>query len=99
VISYTRRAAALISGLLDHYETKERPEAMQGLLRALHDAWAEIENNPAAGLPAPRPYPALARPGQFWVKAGRYWVGFRRQPALIITAVYYDAADIPGRLD
>jgi hypothetical protein len=33
------------------------------------------------------------------VKAGRYWVGFRRQPALIITAVYYDAADIPGRLD
>ncbi len=40
-------------------------------------ALAEVEDKIArgvVGLPAPRPYPWLARPGWAWLKAGRYWV-------------------------
>jgi hypothetical protein len=57
-----------------------------------------IEHNPATGLPAPRPYPQLARPGQAWVKAGRYWIAYRRRPRLVIAAVFFDTANFPKRL-
>ena len=80
MIEYTRQAGVLISALLDHYEEKDRPEAMISLLRSLREAWAKIEADPNAGLSSPRPYPAAVR------------------PTLAITAVFYDAADIPGRL-
>jgi hypothetical protein len=49
-------------------------------------------------LSAPRPYPDLARPGLAWIKAGRYWIAYRTKPRVIIVAVFYDTANIPGRL-
>ncbi len=99
MIPYSRRAALHITALLDHYSELDRPEAMRNLLAAMREASAMIEEDPSAGLPAPRPYPALARPGRLWVKAGRYWIGYRRRPSLGIVAVFYDAADIPGRIE
>ena len=71
---------------------------MRNLLAALRAASNEIESNPAAGLPAPRPYPWLARPGQAWVKSGPYWIGYRQRPNLTINAVFFETADIPTRL-
>jgi hypothetical protein len=67
-------------------------------MAAIQDASDAIERDPMAGLPAPRPYPQLARSGQAWVKAGRYWIAYRRRPRLVIAAVFYDAANIPKRL-
>lgn len=98
MIPYTRRAARQVDDLLTHFMELERPEAMSNLLAALRDASTQIENAPGSGVPAPRPYPFLARPGRFWIKSGRYWVGYRRNPTLAIFAVFYDAANIPGRL-
>lgn len=97
MIDYTRRAAGHIVALLDDYDAKDRPEAMRNLQLTLRAAWAGIEANPAEGLPAPRPYPHLARPGVLWVHVGRYWVAWRRSPRLTISAVFFDEADIPGR--
>ena len=47
---------------------------------ALDEAARRVERDPAAGLPAPRPYPALARPGQVWIKAGSYWIRYSTRP-------------------
>ena len=65
---------------------------------AMQEAADRIEADPAAGLPAPRPYPELARPGRAWVKAGRYWVLYRTTAPPVIIAVFFETADIPGRL-
>ena len=50
------------------------------------------------GLPAPRPTPELARPGQAWLKAGRYWIAYGTGTPPVILAVSFETADIPGRL-
>jgi len=49
-------------------------------------------------LPAPRAYPELARPGQAWLKAGRYWIAYGTGTPPVILAVFFETADIPGRL-
>lgn len=49
------------------------------------------------GLPAPRAYPALARPGRLWIKAGHYWIAYRQGSPPVILAVFYETSD-PGRL-
>ena len=98
MIGYTARAARQVAELQEHYEREGRSEATRNLETALHDAERRIESDPAAGLPAPRPYPALARPEQAWVKAGPYWVRYSIRTPPIITAVFYERADIPSRL-
>ncbi len=98
MIHYTRRALRQITDLREHYDGLERYEATDALEAALHEAERRIEANPAVGLPAPRPYPRLARAGVSWVKAGRYWVAYRTTPRVIIAAVFYETANIPGRL-
>jgi plasmid stabilization system protein ParE len=98
VISYTPRAARQVRALLDHYHRLERPEAIANLLAALREASATVENNPAAGLAAPRSYPNLIRPGWAWVKAGRYWFAYRQRPTVAFVAVFYETANIPARL-
>ncbi|WP_425600675.1 type II toxin-antitoxin system RelE/ParE family toxin [Nitrospirillum viridazoti] len=75
-----------------------RYEAAWRLAEALAEASEKIARNPEAGLPSPRPYPHLARPGQAWVKAGPYWIAYRTSPHLIIAAVFYETANIPRRL-
>jgi plasmid stabilization system protein ParE len=98
LIELTPEAERLLDGLRQHYQDAGRVEALRNLEAAMFEAAAKIERNPAAGLPAPRPYPQIARPGQGWVKAGRYWFAYRTIPKLAITAVFYEMANIPKRL-
>ena len=63
-----------------------------------NDAVARIERNPTAGLPAPRPYPTLARPGRVWIKVRSYWVAYGTTNPPVILAVFYGTADMPGRI-
>ena len=67
-------------------------------MRALAEAEAKIERAPGGGLTAPRPYPQLGRPGRAWIKAGRYWIVYTTTSPPVIAGVFYDTADIPGRL-
>ncbi len=98
MITYTPRASRHVAALIDDYHARERPEAIRNLIAALREASAVIEANPAAGLPAPRSYPDLIRPGWAWVKAGRYWFAYRQRPNLAFVAVFYETANIPKRL-
>jgi plasmid stabilization system protein ParE len=98
LIAFAPRALQQIEHLREHYDRQERYEATDALEAALAEAVRKIEANPAAGLPAPRPYPQLARPGRAWVKAGRYWIAYRTTPRLVIAAVFFETSNIPGRL-
>ncbi len=98
MIGYTPRALRQLKDLRDHYEKRDRIEAIRALDSALYQAERKIEANPAAGLPAPRPYPQVARRGRAWVLVGRYWVAYSTKPPPVIVAVFYDMANIPGRL-
>jgi hypothetical protein len=73
-------------------------QAAINLLAALERASRRIVEAPNAGLPAPRPYPSLARPGFRWVKEGPYWISYMAVVAPIIVGVYHEAADIPNRV-
>lgn len=86
-----------LADLLDHYSRLNRPEASRSLIAAIGQAVEKIERDPAAGLPAPRPYPQLAQPGEAWIKAGRYWIAYTTTLPPTIVALFYDAADIPRR--
>jgi len=74
-----------------------RIEAVRNLAAALAEAEARIEHDPGAGLPAPRPYPGLAREGRAWTKTGRYWIAYSMTVPPVILGVFHDSADIPGR--
>lgn len=81
-----------------HYEALGRLEAVENLIGALTRASHRIEKAPAAGLSAPRPYPSARRFGVRWLKEGRYWVAYRTDSRPMILGIFYDTADIPGRL-
>jgi plasmid stabilization system protein ParE len=98
LIVLTPRAAQQVRALRQHYEKRGRPEATRNLVAAIESAWQQIVTNPAAGLPAPRPYPNVARRGRAWVQAGRYWIAYVTRPSPAIVAVVYEAADIPRRV-
>ena len=74
-----------------------RLEAVRNLAAVLAEVEARIERDPGAGLPAPRPYPHLARTGRAWTKAGRYWVTYSTTRPPMILGVFYKTANIPGR--
>jgi plasmid stabilization system protein ParE len=95
---YTPEALRQVDALLRHYEALERDGAARALLTALADAERRIERTPTAGLAAPRPYPELVAEGDAWVKAGRYWIGYRTAEPPAIFAVFFETANIPGRL-
>ncbi len=97
MIRLSRVAERQLAALLQHYADRGRPEAGRSLIAAVDEAAARIEHDPAAGLPSPRPYPRLARPGRAWTKAGRYWIAYSTTRPPVILAVFYDAANIPGR--
>lgn len=80
-------------------EARRHVRALYAYTRnALTAAWEKITTSPGAGLPAPRPYKQLAQPGRVWLKSGRYWIGYRTQPTTAIVAVFFETANIPGRV-
>lgn len=86
-----------ITDLLRHYARLGRPEAGRNLIAAIDQAVVRIERDPGAGLPAPHPYPDLARPGRAWTKTGRYWIAYSTTQPPAIVGVFYETADLPGR--
>lgn len=94
---YSPRAVRQIEDLHDYYVARDRLDAADNLHDAVEEAAALIEQNPDLGKPSPGPYPQVKRRGWAWVKSHRYWIAYRRRPALTIVAVFYDTADIPGR--
>jgi plasmid stabilization system protein ParE len=61
MIALSPEAEAQLEALIAHYEALGRVEASINLLSALERARTRISQTPEAGLPAPRPYPALAK--------------------------------------
>lgn len=92
----SRGATRDVAALARDFRRKNRPEATRNLLAALNQAMKQIATDPSGGLGAPRPYPGLAQPGRAWMKVGRYWFAYSPDDPPVITAVFHDAADIPG---
>jgi hypothetical protein len=84
--------------LIAHYEALGRLEASINLLNALERARMRIAERPEAGLPAPRPYPGLAKAGRRWIIEGSYWISYSLATPPIISGVFYAMSDIPNRL-
>ncbi len=97
MIEYAQEALNQIDALTEHYLRLGRIEAIIRLDGALRSAEDRINRAPMGGLIAPRPYPSLARPGVAWILSSRYWIAYRKSPARVILAVFYDQADIPER--
>jgi plasmid stabilization system protein ParE len=96
LIGLTAEAQAQLDAFETYYSKQNRPDALRNLAHALAEASLVILNAPHRGVPAPRPYPGLARLGLFWLKRGRYWIAYDAR-ATIIAGIFYDSADIPGR--
>jgi hypothetical protein len=64
------------------------------MLMAVDAARARIAATPLAGMPAPRPYPNLKKPGRLWLKSGRYWISYSSRP-LVIIGIFFETVDIP----
>lgn len=97
MIRFSPDAENNLDALLASYEERGRPEATAGLFAAIERAAARIERAPDAGLPAPRPYPGRARAGRRLVKEGPYWVTCSLWKPLVITGLFHERANIPGR--
>jgi plasmid stabilization system protein ParE len=98
LIALTPEARRHVRALYAYHEERDRPEAARALRDALTVTWEKIITSPGAGLPAPRPYPQLAESGRAWLKSGRYWIAYRTQPTTAIVAVFFETANIPGRV-
>jgi len=98
MIALSPEAEAQLDALIAHYEALGRVEASINLLNALERAMVRISEQTDAGLPAPRPYPSLAKAGRRWVIEGTYWISYSLTTPPIISGVFYAMADIPNRL-
>ena len=98
MIEYTPEASGHVDDLIRHYEDRQRPEAIRALLSAMDEAEGKIASNPAAGMRVPRPYPQLRQTGRVWLKAGRYWFAYSTTEPPVIVGVFFETANIPGRL-
>jgi plasmid stabilization system protein ParE len=98
MIALSPEAEAQLDALIAHYEALGRIEASINLLNALEQAKARISEKPEGGLPAPRPYPSLAKAGRRWIIEGAYWISYSLTTPPVISGVFYAMADIPDRL-
>jgi plasmid stabilization system protein ParE len=98
LIRYTAKARSQIRSLTAHYERLRRDEALSNLSAALETAEQRIARAPREGMPAPRPYPKLISDNRLWIKEGRYWIAYTPAPEPTIIAVFFESANIPGRL-
>ena len=87
-----------VDALLLHYEERQRDGAARALLTGLESAERQIERDPSSGLPAPRPYPQLTRPGRAWIRSGRYWIAHNTTSPPVIAGVFFETSNIPGRI-
>ena len=85
-----------VDDLRRHYRQIERPEALRNLSAALRRAATLVAEG--RSLPAPRPYPELAAEGEAWIHASPYWIAYSLTQPPVILAVFFERADIPGRL-
>jgi plasmid stabilization system protein ParE len=97
VIRLSRGAERQVNALLRHYARLGLPEVQHNLIAAIDQAVTRLERDPTAGLPAPRPYPSLARQGRAWIAVGRSWIAYSTTNPPVILAVFYATADIAGR--
>ena len=98
MISLSPEAETQLDRLLTHFERLNRIAAAENLLAVLDLASVRILRAGSAGLPAPRPYPALARLGFRWIKEGRYWVAYLNHGSPTIVGIFHESADIPNRV-
>lgn len=99
MVLITAAAQAQLEALERHYTTLDRDLATIRMTEAVALAAVRIEAQAGPFWPVPRPYPDLADYGWQWLKQSRYWIAFTPVPnGYAITAVFFDTADIPGRL-
>jgi hypothetical protein len=98
LIEFTAEARDQVANLRRYYRRESRFDALRVFERAVAEALARIEAEPERGSPAPRPYPSLARPGQAWCKVRRYWFRYSLTSPPVITGVFFETANIPGRM-
>jgi len=98
MIALSPEAEAQLDALIAHYEALGRVEASINLLNALEKARTRIAERPEAGLPAPRPYPGLAKEGRRWIIEGSYWISYSLTTRPVISGVFYAMSDIPNRI-
>ena len=99
MIPLSPAAEQQLNELTRFYAERERDAAIDNMVDSVERASTRYLANQGLFYDAPRPYPALLRPGWRWAKEGRYWIAFssgRNGP--VIRAIFHDAADIPGRL-
>ena len=97
MIAYTPEARRQVDDLAEHYERKQRPEAVRNLGAALARAETLIENRASRARAFPATYRSLARPGRAWLKEGIYWIAFEQGPSPVIVAVFWEQAAIERR--
>ena len=99
MVQITAEAQAQIEALERHYAALDRDLATIRLTEAVAVAVSRIEAGKGPFWPAPRPYPDLRDLEWQWLKEGRYWIAFvAATGGHAITGIFFDAADIPGRL-
>lgn len=98
-VRFTRKADRDIADFERHYKRLDRPEAIDNMRAAVDSAVDRIATDKARFLSAPRPYPSLANLGLLWTLSGRYWLSILVEvDVAVITGVFFDEADIPGRI-
>ncbi len=98
MIGLSPEAELQLDRLRRHYEALGRLEAAENLFRSLDRASHRILQSPGSGVASPRPYPSARRLGFLWIKEGRYWIAYTTERVPMIVGVFYDTANIPGRL-
>ena len=99
MVLITAAAQAQLEALEKHYAELGRDIATIRMTEAVAMAAARIEEQAGPFWPAPRPYPDLEAYGWQWLKEARYWIAFVPiSSGYAITGVFYETANIPGRL-
>ena len=98
MIALSPEAEAQLDALIAHFEALGRVETSINLLNTPQRARARISQAPEAGMPAPRPYPWLAKAGRLWVFEGNYWIAYNLTTPPVISGVFYAMSDIPNRV-
>ena len=99
MIPLSPAAERQLDELTRYYAERGRDAAIDHLVDSIERASARYLAGRGMFYDAPRPYPTLLRPGWRWTKEDRYWIAFSpAKKGSVIRAIFYEAANIPGRL-